>query len=200
MAQINHVSGKSYRVCVDADNDVYDELSFIEDASDVKFTDGTDVETSLGSIKGITSDVSGEAEDIAASIKVVNQLNNSLAKVKTYVGEDGKLHFVDSEGADSVLPFSSKPTYAYCYTEQASESFAIDGYSQVRIKLVGGVRAGTYNQSYLIVTPSWGSPIYHGNINVGEEYILTNLPSSGSFTIGTGTGGTFYGVYEIELS
>lgn len=36
-----------------------------------------------------------------------NSLNNSLAKVKTYVGEDGNLHFIDSEGADSVLPFSS---------------------------------------------------------------------------------------------
>lgn len=27
--------------------------------------------------------------------------------MKTYVGEDGKLHFVDSEGADTVLNFSS---------------------------------------------------------------------------------------------
>ena len=34
---------------------------------------------------------------------------NSLEQVKTYVGSDGKLHFVDASGADSVLPFSSKP-------------------------------------------------------------------------------------------
>lgn len=78
MASITKVSGKSYRVCTDAENDAYDELSFKTDASDVNFTDGTDAESNLGQIKGITSDVTGEAEDIAASIKVVNQLNDSL--------------------------------------------------------------------------------------------------------------------------
>ena len=35
-----------------------------------------------------------------------NQINSDLAKVKVYVGGDGKLHFVNSGGADSVLPFS----------------------------------------------------------------------------------------------
>lgn len=32
-------------------------------------------------------------------------VSQSLTNVRTYVGEDGKLHFVDSAGADSVLPF-----------------------------------------------------------------------------------------------
>ena len=35
-----------------------------------------------------------------------DQINSDLAKVKVYVGSDGKLHFVNSGGADSVLPFS----------------------------------------------------------------------------------------------
>lgn len=39
--------------------------------------------TNVGAIRGITSDVAGESEDIAASIKVVNQLNSNLIKVKT---------------------------------------------------------------------------------------------------------------------
>ena len=38
-------------------------------------------------------------------------VNNSLAKVKTYVGSDGKLHFRDASGADSVLHFSSFKRY-----------------------------------------------------------------------------------------
>lgn len=42
---------------------------------------------------------------------VVKELNNSLTKVKTYVGDDGKLHFIDSAGADSVLPFSTTGNY-----------------------------------------------------------------------------------------
>lgn len=38
---------------------------------------------------------------------VVQELNNSLTNVNVYVNEeDGKLHFVDATGADSVLPFS----------------------------------------------------------------------------------------------
>ena len=34
-------------------------------------------------------------------------LNKSLSKVNVYVGTDGKLHFVNASGADSVLNFSS---------------------------------------------------------------------------------------------
>ena len=34
-------------------------------------------------------------------------INSNLTQVKTYVGEDGKLHFVDSGGADTALNFSN---------------------------------------------------------------------------------------------
>lgn len=33
-------------------------------------------------------------------------LNDKISKINTYVGDDGKLHFVNGEGADTVLPFS----------------------------------------------------------------------------------------------
>lgn len=49
----------------------------------------------------------GFAADALATKKQFDEQNKNLAKIKTYVGSDGKLHFVDSEGADSVLPFSS---------------------------------------------------------------------------------------------
>lgn len=50
----------------------------------------------------------------------VKSLNSSLTKVRTYVNEeDGKIHFVDSTGADSVLPFSGK---AYPYGSVGSVS------------------------------------------------------------------------------
>lgn len=35
-------------------------------------------------------------------------INSSLSGIDVYVGDDKKLHFVDSAGADSVLPFSNK--------------------------------------------------------------------------------------------
>lgn len=49
----------------------------------VYFDDNDTAETKHGAINGITSDLSGEADDIAASIKCVNQLNNSLEEIKT---------------------------------------------------------------------------------------------------------------------
>ena len=48
-----------------------------------------------------------------------SKINNSLKTVKTYVGEDGKLHFVDSEGADSVLPFSSAKSGVFTVATQS---------------------------------------------------------------------------------
>ena len=33
-------------------------------------------------------------------------INSNASKIKTYVGTDGKLHFVDSAGADTALNFS----------------------------------------------------------------------------------------------
>lgn len=42
----------------------------------------------------------------AVGAGAVKELSNSLTKVNVYVGDDDKLHFVDSAGADTVLPFS----------------------------------------------------------------------------------------------
>ena len=41
------------------------------------------------------------------SILLLFPLNSEIKTVNVYVGSDGKLHFVNSGGADSVLPFSS---------------------------------------------------------------------------------------------
>ena len=38
---------------------------------------------------------------------------DDTSKIKTYVGEDGNLHFIDWTGADSVLPFSSKFSFNF---------------------------------------------------------------------------------------
>lgn len=47
------------------------------------------------------------AADINATNAKINEQSQSLTQIKTYVGEDGKLHFVDSTGADTVIPFNS---------------------------------------------------------------------------------------------
>lgn len=39
-------------------------------------------------------------------LDINNEENRDLSMVRTYVGNDGKLHFVNSAGADTVLPFN----------------------------------------------------------------------------------------------
>ena len=72
-----------------------------------------------------------------------NQLSSEIKTVNVYVGSDGKLHFVNSGGADSVLPFSQKATITF-KTELHSTGWGItriskpDGYSSVDAYLSRG--------------------------------------------------------------
>ncbi len=74
----NIVTGKKYRILTDLTNKVWSIISLWTKASDVEFNDGKSAETKLGVINGITSDINGENDNIAASIKCVNGLKNEL--------------------------------------------------------------------------------------------------------------------------
>lgn len=39
---------------------------------------------------------------------MLNNINQDFAQINIYVGDDGKLHFVDKDGADTVLNFTPK--------------------------------------------------------------------------------------------
>lgn len=54
----------------------------------------------------MANSVSGYGVDALGVKQGFNTLNTNMNKVKTYVGSDGKLHFVDASGADTVLNFS----------------------------------------------------------------------------------------------
>lgn len=63
--------------------------------------------TNVGAIRGITSDVAGESEDIAASIKVVNQLNSNLAKsTATTIPTDYFDFVIRKYGCFAIISFS----------------------------------------------------------------------------------------------
>lgn len=46
-------------------------------------------------------------EDIEKNATDIGELNSSLGNINVYVGSDKKIHFVDKDGADSVLPFNN---------------------------------------------------------------------------------------------
>ena len=71
------------------------------------------------------------------------RLNSEIKTVNIYVGSDGKLHFVNSGGADSVLPFSPKATITFT-TELHGSGWAAtriakpDDYSKADVNLSRG--------------------------------------------------------------
>lgn len=73
-------------------------------------TDKTNVDnykSTLGSVTGKSDSLETNNSNILATTKATKALNDKVSKVRTYVGSDGKLHFVDASGADTVLNFSS---------------------------------------------------------------------------------------------
>ena len=80
-----------------------------------------------------------------------------------YVGEDKKLHFVDSEGADSVLPFSAKSSY-----------------NVVALEFTDSVSNGViYYYTYNVVNRS---AIKLSNTNGGSELTVRNISTDGVYS------------------
>ena len=111
MAEIIEKTGKSYNI-FDKVNNVWNKISFWHKASDCEFNDGKTAQTKLGAIDGITSDLSGESETVAASIKCVNQLNSSLEEslvasdnLKFKFATDGEGNYGYLGADDSFIPF-----------------------------------------------------------------------------------------------
>lgn len=75
---------KEYRIWDDV-NKVWNLLFFRTNAKSVDAADGKTLETKIGKINGITSDINGESDSIAASIKCVNALKKSVSDGKSTV-------------------------------------------------------------------------------------------------------------------
>ena len=54
-----------------------------------------------------------------------NELSRDLGRVRIYVGGDGKLHWVDRNGADSALPFSVEPYINTKYIIATRQTYSI---------------------------------------------------------------------------
>ena len=76
----------------------------------------------LDYIKAATDD---NLKNKVPEAKAVKELNSSLTNVNVYVGEDEKLHFVDSTGADSVIPFSNVEKIPFTITLKKSTASSL---------------------------------------------------------------------------
>lgn len=133
------VTGRKFRKLVDSANKSWQRISFWHKASDCEFDDGKTAQTKVGAISGITSDLSGESENVAASIKCVNSLNNSLGGFTPVIDETGKITgYKTKVGADTVFPFSSIKTQTITQSvsmqavETRSYTFIFDELEEVK--------------------------------------------------------------------
>ena len=139
MATINHVSGKSYRVCTNADTDTYDELSFKTDSTDVKFNDGYSAEYKVGIINGITDDLSCEDSSIAASSAAVKTLNDSLGGLR--FGKDGDGNYGYYGADDSLIPFKHAGYDVNTFTVGGGDfksAYPCQAYNTLKVTTSGG--------------------------------------------------------------
>ena len=98
-------------------------------------------------------------------------LNSNSQKIKTYVGTDGKLHFVNSAGADTALNFSSGSS--------TTKLLSIN----ISCQVVGG---GVYQYGSGVVTLSYDS---NGNFVklTGSTTFSWNGTAGTSTSYGAGT-------------
>lgn len=96
--------------------------------------------------------------------------SDSLSRVKTYVGDDGKIHFMDGTGADSVLNFSR--TFIL-YAQKVSTA---SGYNTVTASV--NAEPGTY-LAFCCTTgiPTTNSATLYDTIPIGNNISYRKIGS-----------------------
>lgn len=127
-------------------------------ANTVHFDDGSTAQTNLGAIKGITSDLAGESQNVAASIYAANQLNSKINElnsslssnyVKVYTGNFSSINDLVGKGIwTGVYAGSEMPNETWDY-EILSVSLTENSGTQIAQLYRGYVEKHTYIRHYL---------------------------------------------------
>lgn len=80
------VTGKKFRRLIDIATNKWRRYSFWNKAKDTECEDGTDVETKVGAIKGITTSTNVSETGYAADAKTVSEINQSLTELSSAEG------------------------------------------------------------------------------------------------------------------
>lgn len=114
---------------------------------------------------GSSKNIQDKIEELDSGLEELNNslttTNTNMKKIKTYVGSDGKIHFVDSTGADSVLPFKSAPTLVGTYS----------GNQTINVSSVIGANDTVNNFIIELVSAPSGQTEKRGNLNDTYGYI-----------------------------
>lgn len=124
------VTGKKFRRLIDIATNKWRRYSFWNKAKDTECEDGTDVETKVGAIKGITTSTNVSETGYAADAKTVSEINQSLGLLREGIqAVSKKQNFC--KGSDRLLtdvllidftnPTGESNSYGVIATEDASK-------------------------------------------------------------------------------
>ena len=151
----------------------------------------------------------GFAADAYQTKLQFDEQNKNLFKIKTYVGSDGKLHFVDSEGADSVLNFSEKVTLNSVFLVIAATSGYGDQKASFTLKTNGcktlkisGILEGITGASVAVTSGSSSIGSFTSYSQTTKTFDISKctvitFTITRSGTLGAGTWSQFTGSVEL---
>jgi hypothetical protein len=82
----NIVTGKHYRILTDSTNKIWSRVSFWKKGVDVNNNKGTDLQTAVGEITGITDSLTSTSSTVVASAKAIKALNDKIVALEEEYG------------------------------------------------------------------------------------------------------------------
>lgn len=76
-------TGKAYRILTDLANKTWTKISFWKKSSDVVFDNNNNLQTTCGSITGITDSLTSTSTTMCASANVIKQLNDKITALQS---------------------------------------------------------------------------------------------------------------------
>lgn len=142
------VTGKKFRRLIDVATNKWRRYSFWNKAKDTECEDGTDVETKVGAIKGITTSTNVSETGYAADAKTVSEINQSLTNLKNPA--KGTKGILVNGGSPLSRDFLLRYTLQSTNTAYSGASISINGINVAQLTsqsanckqtIVGSVRA-----------------------------------------------------------
>ena len=111
------------------------------------------------------------------AVDYITTLNSNIGNIKIYIGEDGKIHFTNKDGADSVLNFSSFKTEEKSFSWSSNGDMGAYGEFNATLVYSGevlGIVSATYPSQCNLWAPRYGTKTFPFNIqknvvNVGWQ-------------------------------
>lgn len=120
------VTGKKFRRLIDVATNKWRRYSFWNKAKDTECEDGTDVETKVGAIKGITTSTNVSETGYAADAKTVSEINQSLTKLNEGIfKEPSQIKYIYNYASETqkILEYECEETGIYVINISGSDFF-----------------------------------------------------------------------------